>query len=214
MYYVILGPDSPQKSSRMQSLKDAFLVSAEAREFDHDVFYAAKLAVDDLKRSLEALPAVAGKRLVLVHEPEKFKKPHKELLKRYLQSPGKTVVILESAVLSAGDRFLASLPPAEDVIDLSSKSRQKNVFDMTRMISSRRGSDALTLLHQLLERGEAPVRMLGALAWFWGQERTKVSEAVFKKGLLYLQEADRNVKRSRLTPVQSLELVITQLSAL
>lgn len=81
-------------------------------------------------------------------------------------------------------------------------------------IMLRSPAEALKMLTQLLEEGSHPLQILGGLVWFWGKSRERLSPAQFKKGLLALQEADLNIKRSRTRPEHSLEILIVKLASL
>ena len=55
---------------------------------------------------------------------------------------------------------------------------------------------------------------MGALVWFWGKSQDRMPGERFRKGLLVLQEADVNIKRSRLKPEYAVEVAVIKLMRL
>ena len=51
---------------------------------------------------------------------------------------------------------------------------------------------------------------MGGLVWSWGKARSFARRENFQKGLVALQEADLNIKRSRLAPQQALEVLVVK----
>jgi DNA polymerase-3 subunit delta len=52
----------------------------------------------------------------------------------------------------------------EDVEEVAAGARPRKIFDFTDALAERRTSDALQILHQLLEDGTAPLAMLGMMS--------------------------------------------------
>ena len=77
---------------------------------------------------------------------------------------------------------------------------------------NRRGR--LKILNDVLDHGDHPLQILGALVWFWGKNKPRVNPERFQRGLNELQEADWNIKRSRLRPEHTLEILIVKLCSL
>lgn len=67
---------------------------------------------------------------------------------------------IEKLLLYAGERMVSS----EDVALLVSRAREASVFDLVDCVGARQTSRALQLLHQLLDDGEAPLKLLSMLA--------------------------------------------------
>ncbi|MFA5260150.1 MAG: hypothetical protein WC450_02855, partial [Candidatus Omnitrophota bacterium] len=123
------------------------------------------------------------------------------------------ILVLESARIPASDPFIKKFHKKADVFDFS-KGGKQNVFDMTKAMSARQTVEALNILSELLNEGDQPVQIMGALVWFWRKIRDSLSAARYAQGLQCLQAADLNIKRSRLYPDYALELVIVQLTGL
>ena len=211
MTYLFLGEDSIAKDAAVAELKAKLLTSPEAFQFDYESLHANKLEPKTLKAALIALPAKAARRMIVIRECHRLSPQNRELLLEFLnEKPGHVDVILDSDELTASDSFAQKLKPLAKVMD-SRNETKLNVFDLTKAISAKNPIEALKILTALLTKGEHPLQLMGGLVWFWGRSRDRVSAGQFKKGLLALQEADLNIKRSRLEPNQALELLVVKL---
>lgn len=209
MTYLFLGPDYAAKEAKTAELKDKFL-PVESRQFDFETLYAQKLDAETLKKALVALPAIAEQRLVVVKEFHKLSAQNKELILAFVENPGKCVLILDSDKIEGDEAFIKKLPRSVKA-GVFGREDKLNVFDMTRAIGMQKKDEALKILWQLLSRGDQPLQLMGGVVWFWKNERNKLAADRFKKGLLALQEADLNIKRSRLKPEHALEVLIVKL---
>jgi len=214
MTYLLLGEDEPKKNDRIETLKGQALRTPEARSFDGEIFYAAKLDPHDLRRSLLSLPAVAPQRFVLIHTCHKLTPRNKDVLLDFLKEEQDHVfLVLESSGWGPGDAFVKKLRPFV-TIESFETAVPSNVFDMTRLISRGRSAEALKLLFDLFGEGQHPLQIMGALVWFWGKQRARLDRKRFERGLRTLQEADLNIKRSRVKPDHAVEFAVVKLSAL
>jgi len=214
MTYLLLGEDEPKKNERIEALKGKALSTPEARSFDGEILYATKLDPHDLRRSLLSLPAVAPRRFVLIHTCHKLKPRNKEVLLDFLkEEQGHVLLVLESSGWGPGDAFVKKLRPFVTMESFET-AVSSNVFDMTRLMSRGRSAEALKLLFDLLGEGQHPLQVMGALVWFWGKQRARMDRQRFEKGLRTLQEADLNIKRSRVKPDHAVEFAVVKLSAL
>ena len=123
------------------------------------------------------------------------------------------VLVLEADRLSASDPFIKKIHKKADIFNFSQKERQ-NVFDMTKAMSSRQTAEALKILSELLTEGDQPLQIMGALVWFWRKIKDRLTAVRYVQGLQFLQEADLNIKRSRLRPDYALEVVVVKLTGL
>ena len=214
MNYLFLGNKTDLKSQKINQIKSKYLKNKEAQHFDYVSLYSDKLDKDTLKEALIDLPAVATKRVVVIHFIEKLKKDHQRIIEEFLKEKASaTVLILNSDKADLKNVFVTRLKKTTEFFMCDSGAK-RNVFDMTRDIEQSNPLGALKTLFELVADGEQPLRILGALLWFWGRMKNKVSRHCFQQGLLYLQEADLNIKRSRLNPVYSIEKCVVSLSAL
>lgn len=214
MHYFILGEDGAAKAAKIEELKKKLLPSAQARRFDYDVLEGGKLAADVLKKSLLALPAAAPQRVVVLHSCHKLTTQNKAICIEFLASrPGHMILILESGPLRRNDPFLRDITPFVQVTTLAAPKR-KNVFDMTRRMERGDGPGALQVLGELFQDGGHPLQIMGGIVWFWGQQRPRLAGEVFEQGLALLQEADLNLKRSRMDSGQAIEVLVVRLCRL
>lgn len=198
----------------MSSLKQKVLPAADSQQLDCDVLYAPKLSPDDLKKSLLSLPAAGKKRLVILRNGEKLQPAHKDLLTDFVQSDQAVTVLILEAQWTAGEKFVREMKKFFSVKECVLPEAE-NIFAVTRMLTSRRPADAVRILNEILESGAHPLQIMGGLVWFWGNKaRPMIDRERFEKGLLFLQEADLNIKRSRLSPEYALEVLISKMSVL
>lgn len=213
MTYLFLGSDPLSVDTQIESIKKKFLTTNEALKFDLDILHAHKLPAEALKKSLIALPALAAKRVVVIREIHKLTEQNRALIFHFIDTaPDHAVLILESEEWTEKDSFVQKISPKVKMVQ-AAQGRKFNVFDVTNAISRHQSAEALKMVHVLLEQGDHPLQLMGGLVWYWGKMRDKISSEAFKKGLLVLQEADINIKRSRMNPEHALELAIVQLSA-
>lgn len=215
MVYLFYGDDRAAKEGQIAKIKADCLRSPEALKFDYEFLHGVKLDPDTFKQALIALPAVAPKRLVLVRAVEKLDAPNQAILTEFLQSPHDHVVlILETDEADLKSGFFGKVRCAAKAVCCARAGKQENVWSATRAIERRRPAEAVRILNDLMEAGDPPLKVLGALVWFWGSLKHRLPSEGFKKGLLVLQEADLNIKRSRLKPEYAVEVAVTQLSLL
>ena len=214
MIYLLLGEDTQAKDQRIAEIKKKILNSKEAHDFDYEVLHAPKLSPQDFKKALMALPAVSKKRLVMVRLLQKLDAQNKEILLTFIQSSFDHVdLILDSDEVDPKDNFITKVSAKAQILN-TSKAQEQNVFNVTRAIAMHHPAEALKILTDLLAQGSHPLQIMGGIVWFWGKNRGKVPGDRFKKGLLVLQEADLNIKRSRIAPEQALEIVVIKLCSL
>ena len=211
MNYLFLGEDSDKKELKIAEIKTKVLPSPDAQKFDYEVLYAHKLSPEVLKKTLIDLPAVAKKRLVLLHDGHKLSPQNKKLILEFVSAEADHVVLLlESREWEPGDSFVKKIKPYVKILDFL-KQEKLNVFNMTRAMTLHRKQEALKILFGLLAEGVHPLQIMGGLVWFWGKSKGRMAPQSFEKGLEFLQEADLNIKRSRLRPDYSLEVLVVKL---
>ena len=214
MHYLFIGEDSVAKDKKIAELKKKYIPSPDALPFDFEILHGLKLEAELFKKSLIALPALSPKRLVVIHQAQKLSTQNKDLVVEFLQSkPEHMVLILDLDHSDPKDAFVNKIGKYVQVISLGVAAVQ-NVFDMTRAMSQRRLSEALLILTSLLSSGIQPVQIMGGLVWFWGKTKEKIPSQRFSQGLRALEEADLNIKRSRLKAEHALEMVVVKLSSL
>jgi len=131
----------------------------------------------------------------------------------FLKHPADHVdVVLESSEDALkGDLKDAAALCAATVFGFGPRS---NVFDMTKLMSAGRAKDALNMLNGFYTDGTHPLAIMGGLVWYWGKEGRALPKEKFERGLKSLEEADLNIKRSRLEPEYAVEKVVVELTGL
>lgn len=214
MHYFIIGADSRLKEEQIASLKEKFLPSPDSKKFDCDILYSHKLTAEDLKKALFALPVFSKERLVILRNGEKLQQAHKELIKDFFESAQADTVLILEAEWDIKEKFVQDMKKYVSVKDCPLPERE-TIFAVTRMLAAHRQAEAVRLLNDVLEEGTHPLQIMGGLVWFWGNKaRAMVDQPHFEKGLLFLQEADLNIKRSKLPPEYALEVLLSKMSVL
>ena len=214
MTYLLLGEDSLAKDQKIAALKEEVLPSADALAFDYEALDGTEVEARALRKVFLTMPVVGRSRLIVIRAVHKLDAPAKEILLQCIaQKRDDMVVVLEAGDTPASNAFLKSLATHSKVINVATRKRQ-NVFDVTNALEARDPVAACAILNSLFAQGELPVQILGGLIWAWGKARPRLSDENFRKGLKVLQEADLNIKRSRLKPEHGMELLVVKLSGL
>ncbi|HQP10412.1 MAG TPA: hypothetical protein PKV41_03415 [Candidatus Omnitrophota bacterium] len=215
MIYLFLGENGPAKKQQIAKIQESCALTGHALKFDYEPLYAEGLNADVLKKALLALPALAQKRLVLIRNAEELDEKNQRILLEFIKADhARLIVILETRKTDPKDDFLKKIAVGAKVMQFAAAGKTRDIWDATRAIERRHPAEALEIVNELMEDGEVPVKILGALIWFWGKCKGRVTAERFKKGLLVLQEADLNIKRSRLRAEYAIEAVVTNLSLL
>ncbi len=211
MVYLLLGEDLKAKDAKIASIKSAAFKNPEALVFDFELLDANGIAPDALKKALITLPVINQKRLVIVHNVHKLKANDVAALSQFMQKSAIVIdLILESSEASLKAEW-------KDIITLCQTQTfalppKPNVFDMTKLMTAGRSKEALNMLSGFYQDGTHPLQILGGLAWFWGKDGRRLAPAGFEMGLKALEEADVNIKRSRLDANYAVEKVVVELS--
>ncbi|MBI3602816.1 MAG: hypothetical protein HY209_08005 [Candidatus Omnitrophica bacterium] len=209
MIYLLLGEDTQAKDLKIAEIKSRLLTKPEAVHFDFESLDAHHLSAASLKKALLALPAFSSQRLVLIRHVHKLKNDVVTVLLPFVDKPPDYCdVILEASGELKGQ--LKEMPTGVKTWTLGVKE-EANIFDMTRLMSAQKTTEALKMLHEFYSHGMYPLQMMGALVWYWGKEGRALGPQKFERGLKVLQEADLNIKRSRLLPEYALEKLVVEL---
>jgi len=214
MIYLFLGDDLPAKDARITEIKNKlFNSSQEALAFDFDNLDVKELGGDALKKAFLTLPVIASHRLIVLRQIHKLKSADIQVLIDFCKKPAAHCdVILESSEnILKGE--LKDLPLYAKGLVLG-KPEGPNVFDMTKLITAHRSGDALKMLDGFYRQNVHPLQIIGALVWYWGKEGKALGKERFARGLKALEEADLNIKRSRLDPQYAVEKLVVELGLL
>lgn len=213
MAHLLLGEDLKAKDAKIAQLRSAVFKDPQALNFDFESLDAFGLAADILKKSLITLPVLSPKRLVLLRNVHKLKAADAAVLVQFLQHPADHVdLVLESSetTLKGDLKEVAALC----AVTVFGAGTRDNVFDMTRLMGAGRAKEALHMLNGLYTDGVHPLQIMGGLVWYWGKEGRALPKERFQRGLRSLEEADLNIKRSRLDPEYAVEKAVVELTAL
>ena len=211
MIYLFLGSDFPAVDARIAEIKNKFFKnSQEALAFDFDNLDASQLGADALKQAFLTLPVIAPHRLIILRQVHKLKSAGIQVLINFCQKPAKHCdVILESSENTLkGD--LKDLPLYAKGMVMA-RPEAPSVFDMTKLITAHRSGEALKMLDGFYRADVHPLAVMGALVWYWGKEGKPLGKERFERGLKALEEADLNIKRSRLDPQYAVEKLVVEL---
>jgi len=214
MIYLFLGDDLPAKDIKITEIKNKlFKNSQEALAFDFDNLDVKELGGDALKKAFLTLPVIAPHRLIVLRQIHKLKSADIQVLIDFCKKPAMHCdVILESSEnILKGE--LKDLPLYAKGVVLG-KPEGPNVFDMTKLITARQSGDALKMLDGFYRENVHPLQIMGALVWYWGKEGKALGKERFTRGLKALEEADLNIKRSRLDPQYAVEKLVVELGLL
>ena len=214
MIYLFLGDDLSAKDARITEIKNKFFKnSQEALAFDFDNLDAKELGADALKQAFLTLPVIAPHRLIIVRQVHKLKSAAVDVLINFCKKPAKHCdVVLESGENTLkGD--LKDLPLYAKGMVMA-RPQGPNVFDMTKLITAHRSNEALKMLDGFYRADVHPLQIMGALVWYWGKEGKVLGKERFERGLKALEEADLNIKRSRLDPQYAVEKLVVELGLL
>jgi len=214
MVYLFLGDDLSAKDAKITEIKDKFFKDSEAAlAFDFDNLDASELKDNALQKAFLTLPVIAPHRLIILRQIHKLKSADIQTLLNYCQKPAKHCdVILESSESTLKGN-LKDLPLYAKG-QVMGKPEGPNVFDMTKLITAHRSADALKMLDGFYGKNVHPLQIMPALVWYWGKEGKRLGKERFERGLKALEEADLNIKRSRLEPQYAVEKLVVELSLL
>lgn len=217
--YLFLG-DGEEKRNKIGSIKAAHLDKG-LKDIDFEIVYSdnQELNPPKLNEILSYPPSnPSKKRVVHIKNIESLSKDNRGALIRYLKNPSKHVLLLlDSIKLKTDDAFIGELEPFAKKLIFGAENKL-NAFDLGRAIVQRKTTDALKILRTLINSGERPEKILGALFWKWEDTKDKLSLDKFKQGLKLLLDTDIRIKSGkfsgRLKEELALELVVIRLSYL
>lgn len=213
MIYLLLGEDLKSKDAKIALIKSKAISNSQDANFDLENLDAIGLAADALKKALLTLPVFARKRLVIVRNIQKLKAADVTSLMEFARKPADYLDVVLESCDTAFKGELKDLPGLCVTTAFTGKP-QANVFDMTKLMSAGKAKEALGLLNGFYTDGVHPLQIMGGLVWFWGKEGRALSKPKFKQGLQSLEDADLNIKRSRMDAEYAVEKVVVELTGL
>lgn len=205
--YLIIGDNEIPKLNKIESLKKEIL-SAETLEFNIEILFAKEIEPAKLEEALLRLPVKTDRRLLIVRNIEDLTKDCRQKIIAYVNKPHPWIALVLEGDITDKE---AGQVAARAQIFRFSKVRPPDVFALGRAIDNKNQALALSILSDLMVRGERPPKIMGGLIWHWENTKRSLSPEKIKKGFEALLEADLNIKLSRLKPNIALELLVVKL---
>lgn len=209
MIYLLLGEDTQAKDNKIAQIKSSFLRTPESHHFDFESLDASHLSGANLKKALLSLPMISNKRLLLIRHAHHLKQDTIKVLENFLKDSCEHCDVILETVETLKEAF-SSIVASARVFNFG-EAQETNIFNMTKLMTARKTTDALKMLNEFYDQGMYPLQMMGALVWYWGKQGRALGSQKFQKGLKALEDADLNIKRSRLIPEYAMEKLVVEL---
>jgi len=209
--YLFIGQDSLSKDVKLASLKQEFL-PRDIQDFNYDILHAKDTPLKTLQEKLLFLPAKSNKRMVVFRDIGNARQEVREFILTYVQRPfPQILLVLDAEKRGQKDDFINTLAKSCRVVSFN-ETIPVDTFALNRQIERKNISGALLLLHELLENGEKPERILGGLRY--ALEKNTLHPYRLRKGLRILLGCDLEIKTGKLKPEFALERLVVRLSSL
>jgi DNA polymerase-3 subunit delta len=145
--YYLYGEDDFLKEKASRDLVEA-AVDASTRDFNLEIRRANELDVEGLDALLSTPPMLADRRVVVLRDVDKLKKPARALLERYLGRPARdTILVLVSPSGVKGDKTLSDRATAVEFSPLNGDRLPKWIAHHAQMTHGRQITpEAVSLL--------------------------------------------------------------------
>jgi DNA polymerase III delta subunit len=208
--YLFVSQDAPSKDKIIHKIKEESL-PANLEDFNFDRLYAKDLTLKELQEKLLCLPVNSKKRIIIIKNAQKLSADIKKFICDYVRHPrGEIILILDMDNAEPNDEFVNSI--ASYANTYRKEEAHLDTFSLFRQIELRKPGSSLRILHQLLEKGERPERILGGLRYAWEARSPDPLETRKKLRLLLLCDID--IKTGRLRPDFALEKLVINLCCL
>jgi len=205
MVYLLIGQDIQAREGQLKKLKQEFLPK-ELQDFNLDTLYAKEVTLKDIQERFLAIPLKSSKRIIVIKEADSLDEPSRDFLLEYAKKPNKQLVlVLILERYDYQDSFIKNLSRIARVVRFK-EIANPDAFALNRQIELRRADYALRLLNQLLKKGEAPERILGALRYAWEKQGMRSLES--RRKLKLFLGCDMEIKTGRLKPAFALEKLV------
>jgi DNA polymerase III delta subunit len=208
--YLFVGQDSPSKDKIIAEIKEEYLLP-NLQDFNFDRLYAKDLTLKDLQEKLLCLPVKVKKRIIIVHNAQKFSSDIKKFISDYVRKPQEHIIlVLDMDKAEPKDEFVNSI--TRYTTNYIKEEVRLDTFSLFRQIELRKPGSSLKILRQLLDKGERPERILGGLRYAWESRSFDPLERRKKLRLLLLCDID--IKTGRLRADFVLEKLVINLCCL
>jgi DNA polymerase III delta subunit len=216
--YLFLGRDildqenSSLKEKELSKLKAA--LPKQTRDFNLDILHCndRDFNLSALQEKLLFMPTGDSARIVVVRDLGDAKPPVKDFILGYAQNPSPGIIlVLDVDRAEPQDSFIEAISRYAQVRRFLIETRM-STFTLSRLIEARKAGESLKVLHQLLENGEKPERIMGGLRASWTRNFT--DRLSLQKRLKILLRCDLEIKTGKINPVFALERLIVKLCSL
>jgi len=208
MVYLLVGQDIQAKEIRLQKIKQEFLPK-ELQDFNSDTLYAKDTTLKEIQERCLRLPLKGARRVIVIKDAQSLDEASRDFLSAYCRQPRKELIlVLDFEHYDHKDRFVKDMQACATITRFR-ETVNPDAFALARQIESRKADPALRLLNQLLNNGEAPERILGALRFAW--EKQDIGSKDSRRRLKLLLACDIEIKTGRLKPACALEKLIVSL---
>ena len=216
--YLFLGQDildqdnASLKEKELSKLKAA--LPRQTRDFNLDILHCndRDFSLNNLQEKLLFMPAGDSARIVVVRNLGDAKPPVKDFILGYAKNPCPGIIlVLDVDKVEPKDSFIEGISQYAQVRRFLIEPRM-STFTLSRLIEARKAGESLKVLHQLLDNGEKPERIMGGLRASW--TRSLAGRLSLQKRLKILLQCDLEIKTGKINPVFALERLIVKLCSL
>jgi hypothetical protein len=213
--YLFLGQDmldqenSSLKEKELNKLKAS--LPQKTRDFNLDVLHCndRTFNLKVLQEKLLLLPTGDAARIVVVRNLQDAEPAVKEFILNYVKDPcAGIILVLDVDRADRKNAFIEGVSRYAEVRQFRVET-QVSTFTLSRLIEARKTAEGLEVLHELLDSGEKPERIMGGLRASW--TRYPADPLSLNKKLKILLQCDLDIKTGRIKPVFALERLIVNL---
>jgi DNA polymerase III delta subunit len=213
--YLFLGQDildqenSSLKEKELNKLKAS--LPQKTRDFNLDVLHCndRNFNLKALQEKLLFMPTGDSARIVVVRNLQDAEPAVKEFLLNYVKDPSSGIIlVLDVDKADRKNAFIEGISRYAEMRRFRVDS-QASTFTLSRLIEGRKAAEGLELLHELLDNGEKPERIMGGLRASW--TRCPADPPALNRKLKILLQCDLDIKTGRIKPVFALERLIVNL---
>lgn len=164
--YLIVGADELKREFVLDRLNERMAKLGDI-DFNKDVLSGGALSVDELVSACNTLPFMSEKRLVVVNDADRLKKPVQEAIVTYLESPSETTVLaLVAEKLAKNTRLYKAIAQIDKkaVIECAPQSARELPNQVQKFASSKGVTITRPAAEELISLiGESTVHLDGEL---------------------------------------------------
>jgi hypothetical protein len=213
--HLFLGQDIMDQENT--SLKEKELNKLKAslpqktRDFNLDILHCndRTFNLKALQEKLLFMPTGDAARIVVVRNLQDAEPVVKEFILNYVKDPIPGIIlVLDVDKADRKNAFIEGISRYAEIRQFRIET-QVSTFTLSRLIESRKPAEGLEVLHELLDNGEKPERIMGGLRASW--TRYPADPLSLNKKLKILLQCDLDIKTGRIKPVFALERLVVNL---